>query len=108
MHFNRPMDPNPDYAPDVLAMRASLEQQAEKMKLISSKDSLSKDALPSMPDLPSTSTKWHHCRLLLSHLGFLTDENRSKFIFLDNNKRFLRSLKELDKVNSYVFALYTA
>ncbi len=34
-------------------------------------------------------------------MGFLTDENRLKFSFLENNKRMQRSLKELDKVNAY-------
>lgn len=35
-------------------------------------------------------------------MGLLTDENRVKFCFLENNKRMQRSLKELDKVNAYV------
>lgn len=34
-------------------------------------------------------------------MGLLTDENRVRFCFLENNKRMQRSLKELDKVNAY-------
>lgn len=38
------------------------------------------------------------CRLLLSHLGFLTEEGRKKLKLLDANQRFFRSLKELDQL----------
>lgn len=58
------------------------------------------ESLPALPQPPqSGSSMFSHCRLLLSHLGFLSDENRPKLRFLENSKRFQRSLKELDKVN---------
>jgi len=59
----------------------------------------SRVALPLFPEKPSETSRFHACRLLLSHLGFLSNENRKKFRFLSNNKRFQRSVKELDKIN---------
>ncbi len=54
----------------------------------------------SLPPIPTPQGSTHHCRLLLSHLGFLTDENSGNLVLLSGeNEKILRSLNQLDLTN---------
>ncbi|KJE91836.1 hypothetical protein CAOG_009595 [Capsaspora owczarzaki ATCC 30864] len=56
---------------------------------------------PVQPKIPAEPiSPFHHCRLLLSHLGLLTFENRRHFHLLRKNDALLRLLKALDTSGS--------
>jgi len=96
----------------------SAQRQQELQSQSQSQESISTLAFPQQP---VTNTTYHHTRLLLrflyspslihgspltcmhygSHLGLLGDESRAKFCMLETNKRMIRSIRELDKVNAY-------
>jgi hypothetical protein len=43
----------------------------------------------------------HLARLLLSHFGFLSPQNRHNFHLVEDNTRWRRALADLDKVRGY-------
>ena len=51
------------------------------------------------PDPPSPISSLHHCRLFLSHLGFLSYEKQAYFSMVEDSQRFQRSLTQLDKTS---------
>jgi len=51
------------------------------------------------PEMPIPASMYHHCRLLLSHLGLLSFDMRERFCMVDNSQRLQRSLGQLDKTS---------
>jgi len=96
--FTKPMAPHSLYLDDLQQMKSLLCDQASKEQeaLGHKKEAVH---LPLLPSHSEPKNHFHYCRLLLSHLGFLTNENRHKFCFLTKNKRLQRSLQQLDKIN---------
>eukprot|EP00123_Amoebidium_parasiticum_P015941 comp23211_c1_seq6/m.37771 comp23211_c1_seq6/g.37771 ORF comp23211_c1_seq6/g.37771 comp23211_c1_seq6/m.37771 type:complete len:973 (-) comp23211_c1_seq6:412-3330(-) len=54
--------------------------------------------LPSQTPIPESA--FHYCRIILTHLGYLSWENRRHFHLLSKNEGLLRRLKNLDKAGS--------
>jgi hypothetical protein len=51
------------------------------------------------PEPPQPVSPLHHCRLILSHLGFLSYEKQNYFSMVEDSQRFQRSLTQLDKTS---------
>eukprot|EP01113_Clastostelium_recurvatum_P014293 TRINITY_DN1775_c0_g1_i4.p1 TRINITY_DN1775_c0_g1~~TRINITY_DN1775_c0_g1_i4.p1 ORF type:complete len:2361 (+),score=516.35 TRINITY_DN1775_c0_g1_i4:87-7169(+) len=57
------------------------------------------EALGTAPGVATVSlSAYHYSRLLLTHLGLLSEVNRARMILVDGSKNLYRSLAELDKM----------
>ena len=101
--LNQPSGVRQEYKKSVETIEEALLQQADADTLAI--ETMSKNLppyedwaiIPPQPQIPSSSL--HHCRLFLSHLGFLTFDKQSAFSMVDYNQRFTRSLQQLDKTS---------
>lgn len=97
--FAKPYLPTPLASREIDTARAQLERQFEIEKVyLESLQLKDRQEFPLRPQFSPPKSAIHNCRLFLSHVGFLTPESRQSLHFLDNNARFKRSLKELDKL----------
>mmetsp|Transcript_16622 Transcript_16622/g.49721 ORF Transcript_16622/g.49721 Transcript_16622/m.49721 type:complete len:1477 (-) Transcript_16622:147-4577(-) len=98
--FDRPFQPNPSYASAIDETLKLLQNQNEReTAYAAARPPISVFAMAGMPKQPTPKSEFHVARLFLSHFGLLSEDARQSLFCLDNNARFRRSLKELDKVN---------
>lgn len=58
--------------------------------------------MPLFPVDATPTSSLQMARLLCTHFGFLSLENLKKFTPVEDNARFRRSIKDLDKISGYV------
>ncbi len=111
--FFQPFVPSNQYKSQIDSTITTLEAQAIKEKEKVAKDSSNNNnnsnsissssnirrPLRLVPPEPIPSSAFHSPRLVLSHLGFLSLDNLKRFYPIDDNARFRRSLKDLDKIS---------
>ena len=99
IYFSQPYSPSSGVAAAIEFSCGQIQNQIQtENQHISTLDLSQRLPFPIKPESPTPISALHHCRLFLSHIGFLTPESRQTLHFLDNNARFKRSLKELDKL----------
>ena len=77
----------------------SVEKQDEDEQYQIKTDKEIRTPLPLYPQVQTPISAFQYCRLLISHLGYVSDSSR-RMSFLTPSTRLKRSLKELDKINS--------
>ncbi|KAM9997911.1 hypothetical protein ACTFIY_007565 [Dictyostelium cf. discoideum] len=81
------------------------QMEVEKQKLFANKYSLTPSITTHPPVLKTSfngDCKLQQARILLTHLGFLNQENRNKLTPLENSVQFFQSLNMLDSVSERV------
>lgn len=99
--LNKPTPPPKTYAKSIDSTRSALlgQERADREAIEyleqNRPDYPSWATLPPSPPEPLSPV--HHCRILLSHLGFSAYENQAHFSMVEQSQRFQRSVAQLDR-----------
>lgn len=99
--FNAPFSPSSSYKESISNGAATLESQAnkEKEKQKEKEKEIRKIITAcGFPSDPIPTSSFNFARNFLSHFGFLSLDSLSRFYLIEDNARFRRSLKDLDKI----------
>jgi hypothetical protein len=99
-NFFKPYIPSNLYKDQIDITSSSLELQHSKEKeKIKETRSIQRPSLTSPPEEIVSVSSFQQSRLLLSQFGFLSMDNLKRFCMVDDNARFRRSLKDLDRIS---------
>lgn len=95
------LDVNPTLDKEIADLVATLTFQSEDERLALDAGRNNRVPLPLTPPMPlaPNASHFHHARLFLSHMGFLSPDARQFLHAIDTGPKFRRHLRELDKIN---------